>query len=433
MSTSPPSRPAGTGYIGLLRREPRYRCLWTANVISLLGDWLDLIAVTELLVNLSGQPGARYSSAAAMAGLMVARFLPSVVWGPLAGHVADRYRRDIVMIWTNRFSAAMVLLILPFLTPQGVPIVIALTFLKMTGQAFFMPAIQAAVPMLVQREDLQDANALGAASWSVMLAVGAVAGAIAVHWLGPQMVLVLNALTFSIANLFLLKLKLPLPEGAAGAERRSAVVMRQGLDYLRQNTHLAGPLLVKTVLGISGGAILYPLLAEQAWPRPNPDGTLDISFVTGVLYFAFGIGTLIGPLVSRQFGQPGVGAMLVRLGPALLLTGGFGVLFPLAPGLTWAFVWVVVSSMFRSVLWVYSTTLLQLLVPDSFRGRVFAVEFALMTFGTTIAIVLSQQAVDRGLVDARGLGVALGIFAALGAIPYGLYWQARRRPEALVE
>lgn len=412
--------PERIGYLALLRSDRRYRDLCLANIISLLGDWLDLIALAELLVNLAKLPESRITSAAALAGIMIARFLPNVIFGPTAGNIADRYPRHQVMRWANLVAAVLVLLMLPFLTPQGIPVIIGLTFLKMGTQAFYLPANQAAVPMIIPQEHLTVANALGATIWSVMLAVGAVAGAVLVQCLGPQLALVLDALTFVIANFFLLRLNLPAAN--LNAPRRGGWAdFLSGLRFLRQNSHLGGPLLVKTILGISGGAILYPLLAEYAWPRQKPDGALDISYVTGVLYFAFGLGTLIGPLLMRRLGIAGQAEMFRRLGLCFLVTGGFGILFPLAATLELAFVLVVLSSMGRSVLWVYSATLLQLLTPDSFRGRVFAVEFALMTLGSSVAILISQRAIDQGLLDARGLGVALGILAVLGGLPYFAY------------
>lgn len=418
MSSQDVAPPKRIGYLALLRSEKKYRDLMLANLISLLGDWLDLIALTELVVNLAKQPGSSLSSTAALALIMVARFLPNVVFGPLAGTLADRFPRHQVMIWANVGATIMVLSILPFLTPEGIPVVIGLTFLKMGTQAIYLPANQAAVPMLIAEEHLQEANALGATMWSVMLAVGAVAGAAVVQWVGPQMALVIDSLTFLVANIFLVKLNLP---AATHAGRSGGSDFASGIRFLWRNRQLTGPLWVKTILGMSGGAILYPLLAEHAWPRLKADGTLDISFVTGVLYFAFGLGTLIGPLLMRFLGQASVAQMLRRLAAAFFFTGGFGMLFPLAPSLIWAFLGVMLSSMARSLLWVYSATLLQKLAPNSFRGRVFACEFGLMTLGTTLSILLSKELIEQNLLDARGLGVALGAFAAIGGLPYLLF------------
>ncbi|HYE78918.1 MAG TPA: MFS transporter [bacterium] len=417
---------AGIGYLELLRGNLPYRRLVLANVISLLGDWLDLIAITELVTELSKKPESPMTQATALAGVMVARFLPTFLLGPIAGNVADRYPRHQVMVWANAVSAACVLAFLWFLTPQGLPMIIVLMFLKMGAASFFIPANQASVPMVVPREHLQEANALGSTTWSLMAVVGAIAGAFVVDAIGARLALVVDALTFLVANFFLWKLALP-PADPSMSAKRGFHDFVDGLRYIAGHREVVLPLFVKPLMGATGGALLYPLMAEHVWPE-GFFGKSGLAFVNGMIYLAFGLGTLLGPLAMRRLGHADVPAMQRRLGPAFLVTSIFMIFFSLAGPFGLAFGHQVLSSLGRSVCWVYSTLLLQVLVPDRFRGRVFAVEFGLMTLSMTLLILLSQRAIDAhwlaGLLpggmegEVRALGVALSVIGLIGAVPY---------------
>src|SRR5205807_3254234 len=78
------------GYLELLRGNRSFRMLWLGQVVSQMGDWFDTIAVYTIVLALTG-------SGRAVALIMVARFLPSVVMGPLSGVVADRFSRRAIM------------------------------------------------------------------------------------------------------------------------------------------------------------------------------------------------------------------------------------------------------------------------------------------------------------------------------------------------
>src|SRR5436189_2925382 len=84
-------QPPTVGYGALLRGNRGFRFLWLGQVVSQMGDWFDTIAVYTIALRLTG-------SSRSVALIMVARFLPSVVMGPLSGVVADRFSRRSIMI-----------------------------------------------------------------------------------------------------------------------------------------------------------------------------------------------------------------------------------------------------------------------------------------------------------------------------------------------
>src|SRR5690349_18015991 len=99
-----PSLPAykSVGYIELLRNNRSFRQLWLGQVVSQMGDWFDTIALYTIILNLTG-------SGRDVGLLLVARFVPSFLFGPLSGVIADRFSRQKIMIWSDVLRAVVVL------------------------------------------------------------------------------------------------------------------------------------------------------------------------------------------------------------------------------------------------------------------------------------------------------------------------------------
>ena len=93
---------APVGYIELVRRNRNFRNLWLGQVVSQMGDWFDTIALYTIILNLTG-------SGRNVGLLMVARFVPSFVFGPLSGVIADRFSRRSIMIISDLLRAVVVL------------------------------------------------------------------------------------------------------------------------------------------------------------------------------------------------------------------------------------------------------------------------------------------------------------------------------------
>src|SRR5258706_13488264 len=108
------------GYRELLRGNHSFRFLWLGQVVSQMGDWFDTIAVYTIALRLTG-------SSRSVALIMVARFLPSVVMGPLSGVVADRFSRRSIMITADLLRAVVVLGFLFIRRPDQMWLVYVLT------------------------------------------------------------------------------------------------------------------------------------------------------------------------------------------------------------------------------------------------------------------------------------------------------------------
>src|SRR6266508_954376 len=136
MQTSVESSPP-VGYLELLRSNRGFRTLWLGQVVSQMGDWFDTIAVYTLALQLTG-------SSRSVALIMVARFLPSVVMGPLSGVVADRFSRRSVMITADLLRAIVVLGFLLVRRPDQMWLVYVIPLLQLGTSSFSQPATNAA-------------------------------------------------------------------------------------------------------------------------------------------------------------------------------------------------------------------------------------------------------------------------------------------------
>ncbi|HLV00396.1 MAG TPA: MFS transporter, partial [Acidobacteriota bacterium] len=97
-----PSPPSPSGYLQVLRHNANFRNLWLGQVVSLFGDWFNLIASAALIAHLS-------DSAFAIGGLFVVRMLAPFFISPLAGIWTDRYDRKKILIISDLLRALIVM------------------------------------------------------------------------------------------------------------------------------------------------------------------------------------------------------------------------------------------------------------------------------------------------------------------------------------
>jgi MFS family permease len=405
------------GYVELLRRNRDFRLLWLGQVVSQLGDWFDTIALFTLVLRLTG-------SGRAVGLVLVARFLPSVVLGPLSGVFADRFNRRTLMIASDLGRALVVLGFLFVRRPEQVWLVYVLTVLQLGLSSFFEPARSAAIPSIVRERELVTANAISSVTWSAMLTLGAAFGGPVTAWFGTDAAFVIDSLTYVVSALLILSVRLP-PRPAR--EKRRLTLSKalgvsdtlEGLRYVRSRPRVLALLLVKPAWGLGGGILtLLPVFGEKIFPVGG-----SAAAGMSVLYFARGIGTAVGPVLMRRFyGETRV-QMQLAIGFSFVTAGVFYVLFGGSGSFALALVWLAVAHMGGSVLWVFSTVLLQATVEDEFRGRVFAAELMLMTLAMAASNYATGEALDHFGYSPRTVTAAIGVFFTLP----GLLWLLTRR------
>ncbi len=180
-------------YRRLLKENADFRRLWTGQVVSEIGDWLNNIAVLALAIQLAGDGRVGL----AVAAYAIARHLPLFIFGPVAGVVVDRVNRRRVMIAADLARAALALgfMLASRLSSLAVIYVVGASLFSVSS--FFNAAKRASIPNLVSStEELLAANSVSASTTAATIAVGSALGGVVATALGRDTVFVLNALTF---------------------------------------------------------------------------------------------------------------------------------------------------------------------------------------------------------------------------------------------
>lgn len=397
-------------YLALLRTNRNFRLLYIGQTISQLGDWFNTVAVYALLLDLTG-------SATAVAWMLIVQMLPIALVGPVAGVVVDRLNRRRIMIAADVLRGCLIVGLVFIRTADQIWIAYAVTAVTVAAQAFFEPARTATIPNLTSAEELLPANALSSATWSAMLAIGASLGGLVSAAFGRNVAFIVNALSFFASALFIAATRYD----ATPARRpplRGLVQLTgipdlvDGLRYIRRHSHVAALMLVKAGWGAGAGILLLLTIFGQ---RVFPIGASSAAGI-GVLYGARGIGAALGPIMLRWILGQKPAALRRTIGPAYFMIGLFYAALAGARVLPVAALCVLCAHFGGSILWVFSTVLLQMEVPDEFRGRVFAAELALVTLTSSISSYCTGHALDSG-ASPRVVSLVLGaLFFAPGML-----------------
>lgn len=409
-----------SAYWSLIRENRNFRLLWSAQIISELGDWFYSIAIYSLLLELTG-------SAKSVAYAFVLQVLPQFFVAPAAGVLNDRMSRKRVMIFADLVRAAVVLSMLFAQRRELVPVIYALLFAETLMWGFFEPARSAVIPNITSADRVVVANTLSSTTWSINLAVGsAVGGAVGVAF-GRNTVFVVNALSFLASAYLLRAMRFAEPHVAAAQPIRARDLtdfspIAEGLRYVAGDRRLLATLLVKAGLGFMGtNWVILPILGERDFPvslgrlDPQRAGMLGMSLLMG----ARGVGALLGPLIGARWA--GNDESRLRLGILFgFLAGVAGYLaLGVSPSMQPAFLAVVLAHAGGSTIWVFSTTLLQTHTEDRFRGRVFSADYAFLVLTMSVVSYAAGQLIDLG-VSPRRLAAMTGVFGLLPLCSWAL-------------
>ena len=418
--------PTQVGYIDLLRRNRSFRQLWLGQVVSQMGDWFDTIALYTIMLRLTG-------SGRDVGLLLVARFVPSFLFGPISGVVADRFSRQRIMIVSDILRAWVVLGFLFVRRPDQLWIIYVLTVFQLGLSTFFEPAKTAAIPSIVEDRELVAANAISSVTWSAMLTIGAAVGGFITGWFGTDVAFILDAATYLLSAALIARIRVPKRKKR---ERQKVTLGRllgtketiEGIKYVKDRPRVLAALLVKPAWGIGGGILtILAVFGERIFPVGK-----DAAQGIGVLFAARGIGTAVGPIVARRISGEGNRRMQASIGIAFLIAGLFYMLFGSATGFIFALVFLGIAHCGGSILWVFSTVILQRAVVDNFRGRVFAAELALVTLAMAASNYVTGELLDRFQISPRIVTVGIGLFFVMPGVTWFItqrWWDQEERVE----
>jgi MFS family permease len=356
-----------------LLRNVRFMRLWVGQGISFVGDYVSMVALVILVVEISG-------SATAVGGVLVARLLPTLA-SPLFGVLADRLDRRVVLVASD---LARAVLVLGLVFVRDLIALYVLAFLIGLARAFFTPTVRAAFPSVVAEGNLTKANAIISGTFSVSITLGPALGGLLVTSVGVNAAFVLDSATYLISAILLSRIPLPRPQG----EREGTLVreLRAGFAYLGR---------ARVPMALVMGAFLLNFTTDltvpaEAFLARETFGAGSVGY--GLLVSVWGGGMIVGSALAAVL-ENRLNLIIIYLvsifiwGLALVGTG-------LAPAFVIALGALAVAGVSNGVDNVATDTVLQRRVPDIFLGRVFSVRFLGYTVGEALAYQVGGLTMD---------------------------------------
>jgi MFS family permease len=379
-----------------LGREPGFRRLFLATLGSGAGTWLALVALEVDVYN-------RTHSSAWIAALLIADLLPTFAIGVFAGPLIDRLSRRGLMIGSDlvRFCAFVAL---TFTTSATQIVVLAVIVGVATG--FFRPAVYAAVPNLVEDEDLPGANSLLQAVDNATWAAGSILGGALAATAGVDAAYWINAFTFLLSALLLVGIPQRLFQEAAAVSHGHWQDLKEGFALTVSSPGLL------TVLVAWNIAMLANAAVNVSEPRIALVTFSGGSFGLGLMMGCAGLGLALGAYLAGSWierrGLANVyGASLVLMAVGIGAAAG-------APNVWVASACVVISGCGNGAAVVCNALLVQRGAPDALRGRAFAVLMSSNVAVLTIGMITAGKLTD--VVGARWVWGAAAVGSGAAAV-----------------
>lgn len=287
-SVSDPSRKISAAIAWAPLRNPVYRMLWLASLVSNIGSWMHEVGAGWLMTSLAPTP---LMVALVQAATTAPVFLLAVPAGALADIVDRRRYLIVTQIWMMTTATLLGGLTLAGLTTA--PLLLLFTFALGMGTAMMMPAWGAVTPELVPRAELHAAISLNTIGMNIARTIGPAFAGLIVAAAGPGAVFVLNALSF-LAVIFALKSWRRAPRQSELPAERLFGAVRAGLRYARHSLELRAVLCRGAGFFVFASAswALLPLIVRQE--LNSGPGTY------GLFLACMGVGAIAGALLLPQ-------------------------------------------------------------------------------------------------------------------------------------
>ncbi|HWQ62539.1 MAG TPA: MFS transporter [Negativicutes bacterium] len=336
-----------------------FRLFFAGQGVSLMGTWMQILAMSWLVYRLTGSPFL-------LGAVNFFSQVPSLILGPVAGVVSDRFNRHKVIIWTQIFSMLQAATVAGLVLTESINIwqLMLLSLCLGCINAFDMPARQSfVIEMIEDRRDLSNAIALNSMLFNLARLVGPSVAGLLVALVGEGVCFLFNALSFLavIASLVAMRVR---PHAAALQDRKGLQELREGYQYAFRAPHIRYLLLLTAVMSLMGLSftVLMPVFAGDIFAG-GPQ-------TMGYLMAAMGLGAVCGSFYLAS--RPTAGGLEKVIPAAAALFGTTLVIFSftrhIAAGLA-----VLFFAGLTMIMYISSTnTLLQTVVDDDKRGRVMS-------------------------------------------------------------
>jgi MFS family permease len=398
-----------------LAANTTFSAMWLGQVISSLGDRVHQVALVFLVA------GATGNSPLALGIVFAAVTIPSVIVGPVAGALVDRWDRKRVLVGSDLIRGVIVALI-PVVSGVHISLVVILVFLLASTSSFFRPARAAALPQVVPDEDLMTANS---AMWVADTAsdlVGYSLGGLFVAFLGSQLALAFwvdGVSYFASAALVAAVAIPPVIRSMEGPATSIRDELASGWQFLRSETVLFATTVQASVAEYGLGALtaLSPLLLALL-----PLGDMGTPTAYGIFEMAMGIGLVGGGVVIGGFADRlPKGTSIVA---AFAATGAVLIALGISQNLWTAVVLAAAVGICNVLFVIPSQTIFQQRTPGELLGRVISIRLAMVNAALALAMVTSGGLAQ--VVGVRPILVACGVLTLVAGLA-GLLVRSIRR------
>jgi MFS family permease len=384
-------------------RTRNFRLFFTGQMLSMIGTWMEMVAITWVVLDLT-------DSGLALGMVTAAQFGPTLLLGPWGGLLADRLDRHRFMVTTQSCYAAVAVLLATLVVTDHVSVPLLYTFAGVWGvlTALDNPTRRALVIDMVDHQDLPNAVGLNTALMTGSRVVGPALAGVLIAGPGVEWCFVLNAFSYVAVIGALLRMN-------RAELRRSPQVprskgqLREGLRYTRQTQELWLPLVFIAVMGTLAFnyQVTLPLFAKRSLGG-------DATAFTW-LFAMMSLGSMLGALTVARRRAMDVG-FLVTYGTSMAVST-FAV--AAAPVLPLALVAVVPLGFSSAVVMSGANAVMQLRADPRMRGRVLALLSTVFLGSTPIGGPI-VGAISEALGARAGLAVG-GVAVALVTV-----WVARQ-------
>ena len=395
-------------YKVLLKENQNFRKLFAARLITLGGDWLLTVPLLGIIYDLTENPFITSL-------VLVVQSAPLFILGSFGGYLADKYNRKKIIAISEFLSGLTVLLILYAVTTENVLFILfSFGMLSVVGSPY-MPTSDAALPNVVKKENLAEANVIFFSSWGVMAGIGAGIGGYLTTVISRNMLFAIDSLSFVLSALIVYSIKKNLSEDSEINEKNKNITYVDGVKYAASKKDVFSLIITKGTFSISASGLLslFTVLSYDIYKTGD--------FGTGLMFGARGVGALVGPIAIRYFFGDSDGKLLNTIGLTIMVWGLFYFFIPFSVSLYLTVFLLVLAHCGGGSQWAFSTYGLQILTPDRLRGRISGIDYSFNFLMNTVSTLMIGY-----LASIYGVLFVYRLFPVLGFI-FGLTWYLSTR------
>ena len=395
-------------YKVLLTENKNFRKLFAARLITLGGDWLLTVPLLGIIYGLTENPFITSL-------VLVVQSAPLFILGSFGGYLADKYNRKKIIAISEFLSGLTVLLILYAVTTESVVFILfSFGMLSVVGSPY-MPTSDAALPNVVKKENLAEANVIFFSSWGVMAGIGAGIGGYLTTVISRNMLFAIDSLSFVLSALIVYSIKKNLSEDSQINEKNESITYVEGIKYAASKREIFSLIITKGTFSISASGLLslFTVLSYDIYKTGD--------FGTGLMFGARGVGALVGPIAIRYFFGDSDGKLLNTIGLTIMVWGLFYFFIPFSVSLYLTVFLLVLAHCGGGSQWAFSTYGLQILTPDKLRGRISGIDYSFNFLMNTVSTLMIGY-----LASIYGVLFVYKLFPVLGFI-FGLTWYLSTR------